>query len=63
MKGAPAITPGVNTKLSDNGIDPELAANSATRNRNVVAKANYLSLDRPDIKLNTQEQSRDMAKP
>ena len=42
---------------------PELVGTDATRFRAVVARANYLAADRPDIQYVVQEICRKMAKP
>ena len=41
----------------------ELGPNVATEFRGLAARANYLSLDRPDIQFATKEICREMAKP
>ena len=44
-------------------VEAELESHVATEFRGLAARANYLSLDRPDIQFATEEICREMAKP
>ena len=55
------MTPGVKVKASED--DALLAPPHASRYRQFVARANFLSIDRPDRHFNVKELARDMATP
>ena len=55
-------TPG-DKQLDDEELGAELEGEKAKTNLSIVAKANYLALDRPDIQQSVQELARHMSKP
>ena len=58
------VTPGLRVKPGENpGDEKELGPRETSIFRGIVARANYLSQDRSDIKFATKELSRRMAKP
>ena len=54
------VTPGIKVKINPEE-EEELSESMKTRYRALVARANYLSQDRPDIQYDAKELCRDMS--
>ena len=54
------VTPGIKQDISED-TEPKLDPEQATRYRALVARANYLAQDRPDIQYATKELCREMS--
>ena len=64
QKGPKITSPGVKQKSPDNDDDdPFLNPAMATRYRRLVARANFIALDRCDILFSTKELTRGMSNP
>ena len=57
-----SVVPGVKLQEED-GDEEELAGEDLTRYRSVVATANFISQDRPDVRFAVKEFCRMMARP
>ena len=62
FQGKPSVVPGVKLQEED-GDEEELAGEDLTRYRSVVATANFISQDRPDVRFAVKELCREMARP
>ena len=62
VSGNPSVVPGVKLQEED-GDEEELAGEDLTRDRSVVATANFISQDRPDVRFAVKELCREMASP
>ena len=62
VSGNPSVVPGVKLQEED-GDEEELAGEDLTRYRSVVATANFISQDRPDVRFAVKELCRKMARP
>ena len=63
-KANAVLTPGEKEpKRKEGENEEELSGEEATRYRGIVARANYLAADRPDLMYATKEVCRGMAKP
>ena len=62
VSGNPSVVPGVKLQEED-GDEEELAGEDLTRYRSVVATANFISQDRPDVRFAVKELCREMARP
>ena len=62
VSGNPSVVPGVKLQEED-GDEEELAGEDLTRYRSVVATANFISQDRPDVRFAVKELRREMARP
>ena len=60
VSGNPSVVPGVKLQEKD-GDEEELVGEDLTRYRSVVATANFISQDPPDVRLAVQELCRDQA--
>ena len=59
----PVFTPGVTTILIAEDDDPALKPESATKFRQIIARANFLAQDRMDLQYSVKEAARGMAVP
>ena len=55
-------TPGVKMKVDEEN-NPELGSEQGSRYRRLVARGNFIAIDRQDIQFAIKELARDMAKP
>ena len=62
VSGNPSVVPGVKLQEED-GDEKELAGEDLTRYSSVVATANLISQDRPDVRFAVKELCREMARP
>ena len=62
VSGNPSVVPGVKLQEED-GDEEELAGEDLTRYRSVVATANFIFQDRPDVRFAVKELCREMARP
>ena len=61
LGGAKITSAGIKAKLVDE--DEELTGLAATQYRSIVARANFLAIDKIDIQFEVKELARSMAKP
>ena len=62
VSGNPSVVPGDKLQEED-GDEEELAGEDLTSYRSVVATANFISQDRPDVRFAVKELCREMARP
>ena len=62
VSGNPSVVPGVKLQ-EEHGDDEELAGEDLVRCRSVVATANFIAQDRPDVRFAVKELCREMARP
>ena len=62
VSGNPSVVPGVKLQ-EEHGDEEELAGEDLARYRSVVATANFIAQDRPDVRFAVKELCREMARP
>ena len=59
----PVVTPGINTVIKEGEDDPHLDGEFSTKYRQIIARCNFITQDRPDAQYSVKEAAKGMANP